>query len=212
MAIQDQLPKSRITLTYRTTINGEQETVNLPLRLLVMGDYSLGTSEDRKTDLETRKLRSVDGRNLDELMKDMKMSANFQVANRINPDVESELNVTLPIDRMKSFHPDEIVKHVPKLKALLLLKTLLVEMQSNIDNRKDLRRELYELFSKPDALKELLNELKGYETMRLPSGETAKADAPAAGAATAKPATGAAAATAAVAATVAAGAKPPAAS
>nr|WP_216623057.1 type VI secretion system contractile sheath small subunit [Corallococcus exercitus] len=206
------MPKSRITLTYRTTINGEQETVNLPLRLLVMGDYSLGTSEDRKTDLETRKLRSVDGRNLDELMKDMKMSANFQVANRINPDVESELNVTLPIDRMKSFHPDEIVKHVPKLKALLLLKTLLVEMQSNIDNRKDLRRELYELFSKPDALKELLNELKGYETMRLPSGEAAKTDAPAAGAAAAKPATGAAAATAAVAATVAAGAKPPAAS
>ena len=215
MAIQDQLPKSRITLTYRTTINGEQETVNLPLRLLVMGDYSLGTSEDRKTDLETRKLRSVDGRNLDELMKDMKMSANFQVANRINPDVEEELNVTLPIDRMKSFHPDEIVKHVPKLKALLLLKTLLVEMQSNIDNRKDLRRELYELFSKPDALKELLNELKGYETMRLPAGETAKTDAPAAAGATAaagKPAAGAAAATAAVAATVAAGAKPPAAS
>lgn len=214
MAIQDQLPKSRITLTYRTTINGEQETVNLPLRLLVLGDFSLGSSEDRKTDLETRRLRSVDGRNLDELMKDMKMSTQFQVPNRINPDVESELNVTLPIDRMKSFHPDEIVKHVPKLKALLLLKTLLVEMQSNIDNRKDLRRELYELFSKPEALKELLNELKGYESMRLPSGEAAKADAPvtAATAATNKPSTGAAAATAAVSATVAAGAKPPAAS
>ncbi|TSC26687.1 type VI secretion system contractile sheath small subunit [Corallococcus sp. Z5C101001] len=213
MAIQDQLPKSRITLTYRTTINGEQETVNLPLRLLVLGDFSLGSSEDRKTDLETRRLRSVDGRNLDELMKDMKMSTQFQVPNRINPDVESELDVTLPIDRMKSFHPDEIVKHVPKLKALLLLKTLLVEMQSNIDNRKDLRRELYELFSKPEALKELLNELKGYESMRLPSGETAKADAPPpAAAATNKPSTGAAAATAAVSATVAAGAKPPAAS
>jgi type VI secretion system protein ImpB len=206
VAIQDQLPKSRITLTYRTTINGEQETVNLPLRLLVLGDFSLGSSEDRKNDLETRRLRSIDGRNLDELMKDMKMSASFQVPNRINPDVESELNVNLPIDRMKSFHPDEIVKHVPKLKALLLLKTLLVEMQSNIDNRKDLRRELYELFSKPDALKELLNELKGYETMRLPAGESAKTDAAAA------PSTGAAAATAAVAATVAAGAKPPAAS
>ncbi|WP_223631790.1 type VI secretion system contractile sheath small subunit [Corallococcus sp. EGB] len=212
MAIQDQLPKSRITLTYRTTINGEQETVNLPLRLLVMGDFSLKSSEDRKQDLETRKLRSVDGRNLDELMKDMKMSASFEVPNRINPDVEAALNVTLPIDRMKSFHPDEIVKHVPKLKALLLLKTLLVEMQSNIDNRKELRRELYDLFSKPEALKELLNELKGYETMRLPAGEAAKTEAPAGAAAAGKPSAGAAAATAAVAATVAAGAKPPAAS
>ncbi|RKH11390.1 type VI secretion system contractile sheath small subunit [Corallococcus praedator] len=213
MAIQDLLPKSRITLTYRTTINGEQETVNLPLRLLVMGDFSLGSSEDRKNDLETRRLRSIDGKNLDELMKDMKMSASFQVPNRINPDVESELNVQLPVDGMKSFHPDEVVKHVPKLKALLLLKTLLVEMQSNIDNRKDLRRELYELFSKPEALKELLNELKGYESMRLPSGETAaKPDASAAAAPAAGKPTGAAAATAAVAATVAAGAKPPAAS
>lgn len=213
MAIQDLLPKSRITLTYRTTINGEQETVNLPLRLLVMGDFSLGSSEDRKNDLETRRLRSIDGKNLDELMKDMKMSASFQVPNRINPDVESELNVQLPVDSMKSFHPDEVVKHVPKLKALLLLKTLLVEMQSNIDNRKDLRRELYELFSKPEALKELLNELKGYESMRLPSGEAAAkpADASTAAPAAGKP-TGAAAATAAVAATVAAGAKPPAAS
>lgn len=213
MAIQDQLPKSRITLTYRTTINGEQETVNLPLRMLVLGDFSLGSSEDRKNDLEARRLRSIDGRNLDELMKDMKMSVKFQVPNCINPDVESELNVQLPIDRMKSFHPDEIVKHVPKLKALLLLKTLLVEMQSNIDNRKDLRRELYELFSKPEALKELLNELKGYESMRLPTGEAAKKDAPASAAAPGSTATPAAPAKAAApaTATVAAGAKPPAA-
>jgi type VI secretion system protein ImpB len=178
VAIQDELPRSRITLTYRTTINGEPETVNLPLRLLVLGDFSLGSSEDRKVDLEARRLRSVSGRNLDEMMKDMKMSVRFQVPNRVNPDAAETLDVELPINRMKSFHPDEIVHHVPKLKALLLLKTLLMEMQSSIDNRKELRKLVYELFSKPEALKEVLAELKNYETLRLPE-QASKPAAPA---------------------------------
>lgn len=189
MSIQEQLPKSRITLTYRTTINGEQETVNLPLRLLMLGDFSLGSSEDRKLDLDARKLRSVNGKNLDELMRDMKMSLRFQVPNRINPDVEADLDVELPVERMKSFHPDEIVNHVPKLKALRLLKKLLMEMQSSIDNQKALRNLVYELFSNKDALKAVLAELKEYESLRLPAksanpapaanGTTAPATAPA---------------------------------
>jgi type VI secretion system protein ImpB len=169
--------------------------VNLPLRLLVMGDYSLGSSEDRKVDLEARKLRSVSGRNLDEMMKDMKMSVTFQVPNRVNPDAQETLDVELPINRMKSFHPDEIVHHVPKLKALLLLKQLLMEMQSSIDNRKELRKLVYEMFSKPEALQEVLAELKSYETLKLPEQKSASAVAPAAAstpAAGAKPATPAA--------------------
>jgi len=177
MSIQEQLPKSRITLTYRTTINGEQETVNLPLRLLMLGDFSLGSSEDRKVDLEARKLRSVNGRNLDSLMQDMNMSLRFQVPNRINPDVEADLDVELPITKMKSFHPDEIVNHVPKLKALRLLKKLLLEMQSSIDNQKALRNLVYELFSNKDALKAVLAELKDYESLRLPARPAISANA-----------------------------------
>jgi type VI secretion system protein ImpB len=171
MAVQDELPRSRITLTYRTTINGQPESVKLPFRVLMLGDFSLGSSEDRKVDLEERKARSVTGRNLSELMKDMKMSVGFQVPNRVNPGAESDINVELPIESMKSFHPDEIVKHVPKLRALQLLRTLLMEMQSSIDNRKELRRVLYELFSKPEELQQLLGELKAYESLRLPEGQ-----------------------------------------
>lgn len=188
MSIQEQLPKSRITLTYRTTINGEQEAVDLPLRMLMLGDFSLGSSEDRKVDLDARKLRSVNGRNLNELMADMKMSVNFQVPNRINPDVEADLNVELPITKMKSFHPDEIVNHVPKLKALRLLKKLLLEMQSSIDNQKALRNMVYELFSNKEALKAVLAELKDYESLKLPKAIPANATPAANGAAATTPA------------------------
>jgi len=171
--IQDKLPKSRITLVYRTTINGEAEDVKLPFRVVVLGDFSLGSSKDRQVDLEERKMRSITGGNLNDVMKDMAMSISFDVDDKLSADGEGKMAVELPINRMKSFHPDEIVHHVPKLKALLLLRKLLLEMQSDIDNRKELRRKLYELFSNKDELKKLLesDQLKSYASMRLPTAE-----------------------------------------
>jgi type VI secretion system protein ImpB len=179
--IQDQLPKSRITLVYRTNINGQEEDVKLPFRVVVVGDFSLGSATDRQADLEERKLRSVTGSNLNELMKDMGMSVSFEVDDKLSADGEGKMMVELPVDRMKSFHPDEIVHHVPKLKALLLMRKLLLEMQSDIDNRKDLRRKLYELFSNKEEVKKLLesDQLKGYASMRLPAVAKTQPAAPA---------------------------------
>jgi len=175
--IQDNLPKSRITLVYRTNINGQKEDVKLPFRVAVLGDFSLGSSTDRQVDLEERKMRSVTGSNLNELMKDMGMSVSFEVDDKVSADGEGKMAVELPITGMKSFHPDEIVHHVPKLKALLLLRKLLMEMQSDIDNRKELRRTLYELFSNKEQLQKLLesDELKSYASMRLPTAKSQSA-------------------------------------
>lgn len=181
MPIQDKLPKSRITLTYRTNINGQEEDVKLPFRVVVLGDFSLGSATDRQVDLEERKLRSVTGSNLNDLMQDMGMSISFEVDDKVSADGDGKMAVELPIDRMKSFHPDEIVHHVPKLKALLLMRKLLLEMQSDIDNRKELRRKLYELFSNKEALQKVLEseQLKSYASMRLPAAAKPEGDKPA---------------------------------
>lgn len=174
MAIQDEIPRSRITLTYKTTINGEAETIDLPFRVMVLGDFSLGSSDDRQKDLEERAPRSINGRNLDSVMKDMKMSLRLTVPNRINPGKEEHLEVELPISKMQSFSPDEVARHVPKVRALLLLKTLMNEMQSNIDNRKELRKLIQEIFSNPGAFRAVQGELKGYDSFQLPAGAAAQ--------------------------------------
>ena len=172
MPIQDKLPTSRITLTYRTTINGQEEEVDLPFRMLVLADLSLGTSKDRKVDLDERKLRSVKPGGLDDVMKDMGMSVEFQVPDKTALGDGESLQVKLPLERMKSFHPDEFVQHVPKLKALLMMRKLLLEMQADIDNRKDLWRTLSELYANPEDIQKLLESesLKGFENLRLPAG------------------------------------------
>lgn len=168
MAIQDEIPRSRITLTYRTTINGEAETIDLPLRLMVLGDFSLGSSEDRQKDLEERAPRSINGRNLDSVMKDMKMNLRLTVPNRINPGKEESIEVDLPITKLQSFSPEEVARHVPKVRALLLLKTLMNEIQSNIDNRKELRKLIQEMFATPETYRAVQAQLKGFEGFELP--------------------------------------------
>jgi len=169
MAIQDEIPKSRLTLKYRTEINGQPEDIHLPLRLLVNGDFSLGSSKDRKLDLEERRLRNMDGRNTDAVMKDMGISLKFTVPNKIDPDKEEDLKVEIPIDGMKAFSPDQVAQNVPKLKGLLTLKRLLEEVNSNIDNRKEFRRLLSDLMGDPEALSRMLEELKGFDSFKLPT-------------------------------------------
>jgi len=168
VAINDEIPKSRLTLTYRTSVSGQPEDVTLPLRLLILGDLSLGTSKDRAADLDQRSVRNLDGRNLDHIMSDMGISVNATVANKIDPDNGDELNISLPIRSMKSFTPAEITKAIPKIKALLLLKQTLIEMQGNIDNRKDFRNKLRAVAGDDQAIAALAEELKGFDALKLP--------------------------------------------
>jgi type VI secretion system protein ImpB len=167
MAVQDEVPKSRLTLRYRTEINGQPQDVNLPLRLLVMGDFSLGTSADRKVDFDERKLRSLDGKNMATVMKDMNINMSMSVQNKIDPDKSEELEVNLPIKSMKSFSPDEVAKNMPKVKGLLLLKKLLLEMESNVANSKDFRKAMTDLYANEASHKALVEQLKAFESFKV---------------------------------------------
>ena len=173
MAIQDEIPKSRLTLRYKTDVNGQPEDVSLPLRLLVANDFSLGSSKDRKVDLDERRIRNMNGKNTDSVMKDMGIKLNFAVSNKIDPDKAEDIQVDIPFDSIRSFSPDQVAKHVPKVKSLLMLKELLQEVISNVDNRKDFRKLLGELMSNEDALAKMMEELKGYESLKLPSAGAA---------------------------------------
>lgn len=81
------------------------------------------------------------------------------------------LDIDLPIANRKSFLPDLLAKNTPKIRALLLLRRLLLEMQSNIDNRKEVRRAIYELYQNPEMLKAVREALAVFQNYRLPTGK-----------------------------------------
>jgi type VI secretion system protein ImpB len=51
----------------------------------------------------------------------------------------------------------------------LLLKKLLLEVQANLDNRKEFRRLLRELASDKEAIAALQKELKGFDDFKVPA-------------------------------------------
>ena len=171
MAVQDEVPKSRLTLRYKTEVNGTPADVSLPLRLMVTGNFSNGTSTDAKLDLDERQHRSLDGTNTDQVMKDMGISLQVAVPNKLDPENEEDINVNLKIDSMASLKPDKIAEQIPKLQGVLTLKKLLEETLSNVDNRKDFRKLLEELMSKPEELEKILAELKEFEHLKLPGSK-----------------------------------------
>lgn len=168
MAVQDETPKSRITLTYKTEVDGETALVNLPLRLLIIGDFSGGTSKDRQLDLEDRKIRSLDGKNTSEIMKDMNIPLNIVVPNKINPRADEDIRVSLSINDMKAFSPQEVAKQIPQIRSLLLLKQLLQELQANVANKKELNILLNKLYADSDSLQNIKENLKDFAVYQLP--------------------------------------------
>ena len=172
MSIQDEIPKSRLTLQYRTTINGAMQDVTLPFRILVLADFSLGSSKDRQEDLADRRLRPLSGKNLGPIMKDMKMTLRCGVKNTIDPDKEQGFEVALPLSSMASFSPDQIAQGVPKIRALMLIKQLILEMQAAADNRRDVRKMLHEIYSRPELLGALRQKLSAFQGMQLPAKQS----------------------------------------
>ena len=168
--LNDEIPKSRLTMTYHTKVEGERiKEVNLPMRFLLMGDLSQGTSTDRAQDLDARQIRLLDGSNLNAVIKDMGMQVKLDVPNRVDPDAEATLDVEIPIESMKSFDPLHVANAVPKLKGLLLVKKLLLEAQAALDNRKAFRGLVQALAQDPKAVEALKKSLKGHAGFEVPT-------------------------------------------
>jgi type VI secretion system protein ImpB len=169
MPIQDQVMKSRITLIYNTVINGEPQPKELPFKFMVAGDFSDGTSKDRKERLADRKPRSIEGGNLRNLIKDMNISLNFRVMNKINPSEEEEIEVSFPIEGIHAFSPKEVAQNIPKVKQLLELKKLLQEGLTALSNTPSLVDAFKALYKDPDARTALKEQLEPLAFLALPN-------------------------------------------
>lgn len=177
MAVQDEVPKSRITLTYKTEVDGEPAVVDLPFRLMVLGDFSNGSSKDRAVDLEERGLRKLDGRNTNDIMKDMGISLDMVVANKVNPNEEG-MRVKLSLNSLNSFSPDEVAKQIPQVRSLMLLKKLLEEIQSNMANKKEFAQLLNKLASSQNLVADLREKLKAFSIYQIPQKNNETPDQP----------------------------------
>lgn len=149
-------PKERINVTFKPATGGAQEEQELPLKLLVLGDFTQ-RADDRK--LEDRKPIGIDKQSFDDVLAKQELSLTFSVPNRLQEGAEDDLAVQLRIDSMKDFNPTSLVEQVPELKKLMALREALVALKGPLGNAPAFRKAIESVLADPDARDRVLNEL-----------------------------------------------------
>lgn len=149
-------PRERVNIVYRPATGDAKEEVELPLKMLVLGDFTF-RPDDRR--VEDREPINVDKDNFNEVLKAQDINVSVTVPNKLSGEPEEEMNVTLKFESMKDFGPEAITKKTPELNQLLELRKALTSLKGPLSNVPGFRKKIQELV-KDDATKEqLLKEL-----------------------------------------------------
>jgi len=162
-------PKERVNIVYKPATGDAQEEVELPLKLMVMGDFTL-RHDDRP--LEDRKPIDVDKDNFNQVMREQQLSLSFNVENCLTEERGEELAVKLDIESIKDFGPEAIANQVPELKKLLELRQALTAMKGPLGNVPAFRKKLKALLEDDAARQRLMDELTAGKADEKTGGET----------------------------------------
>ena len=151
-------PKERVNILYKTEIGGAQEEVELPLNILVMGEYNPKVPEDEKS-LEDRKTVSVDKDNFNDVLEKQNLGLTASVPDKLSSEKDASITVELKFKNLNDFGPEAIVKQVPELKKLLELRNALTALKSPLGNVPAFRKKLQSLLGDESNRAKLMAEL-----------------------------------------------------
>lgn len=150
-------PRERINIKYRPATGDATEEKELPLKLLMLGDYTL---RNDATPLEERKPVQVDKDNFNEVMRGMNLKLDVNVKNTMTDKPDEELAAHLKFDGLKDFGPESIANQVPELKQLLALREALVALKGPLGNMQGFRKKIQDILKDDAAREKLLGEIK----------------------------------------------------
>lgn len=149
-------PKERVNITYKPATGDAKEEVELPLKVLVMGDF---TGSPDETAVEDRQALNVDKDNFDNVLKSYNIKLDTAVENKLAEEPGEEMAVSLDFKSLKDFNPDAIVDKVPELKKLVELRNALKAVKGPLGNIPEFKKKLNDLVSDPGAKERILKEL-----------------------------------------------------
>ena len=149
-------PQERVNIVYQPATGGAQADVELPLKLLMLGDYT-GRHDD--TPLEDRKPINIDKDNFDEVLRNQDLELSVTVPNKLSGKDGEEMAVELKFNSMKDFGPESLVEQIPDLHKLLQLRAALQALKGPLGNIPAFRRKIEGLIGDGVARERLLKEL-----------------------------------------------------
>ena len=150
-------PKERINITFKPATGGAEEQIELPLKLLVVGDF---TQRPDARPVEDRAPINIDADTFFDVMKAQNLALSMTVPNKLDPaNPNGMLAVNFKFNSLDDFTPDNIVSNVPELTKLLELRGALKALKGPLGNVPDFRNKLQSLVTDPATRAKLLTEL-----------------------------------------------------
>ena len=149
-------PKERVNIVYKPATGDAKEEVELPLKTLVVGDFTL---RDDDTPVENRKTINVDKDNLNDVLKAQDLRLKTTVKSTMAEDPDAQLTLDLDFKNIKDFDPDAIVQKIPELKKLINLRDALKALKGPLGNVPAFRKKIQELVKDEGTRARLLKEL-----------------------------------------------------
>ena len=154
-SFQNEVPKARINLKLALHTGGAQKKVELPLKLLTVGDFSNG--KEHRPLAERQKL-DINKNNFNNVLSELNQEVNLTVANTLSGD-GSEEGIKLSFSNIKDFEPEQVARQIPQLRAMLAMRNLLRDLKSNLLDNVTFRKELERILKDPALSDELRAEM-----------------------------------------------------
>lgn len=149
-------PQERVNITYKPATGNASAEVELPLKMLFMGDYT-GRPDPRP--LEDRKPISIDKDNFTQVLGEQNLSLNLTVPDVLSGEKDASMNLNLKFKKLSDFGPEAIAEQVPQLKKLLELRQALTALKGPLGNVPTFRRKIQSLLADPAARDKVMAEL-----------------------------------------------------
>ncbi|MCK5940645.1 MAG: type VI secretion system contractile sheath small subunit [Planctomycetes bacterium] len=150
-------PRERINIKYRPATGDATEEKELPLKLLMLGDYTLRNDE---TPLEERQPVQIDKDNYNDVMRGMNLNLDVNVKNTLSDKDDEELAASLKFESLKDFGPESIANQVPELQQLLALREALVALKGPLGNMQGFRKKIQSILTDETSREKLLGEIR----------------------------------------------------
>jgi len=148
-------PKERINIVYQPKVGDVKQDVELPLKLLVMGDFKSSLDD---TPMEARQTVSINQNNFNDVLKSQNLHLDLDVPDEITG--EGNLSVSLDFQSMNDFEPDAIIENDKSLLKLKKLRDSLVSLKGPLGNKELFKKKLQEILDDETKYKELMKDLE----------------------------------------------------
>ncbi|MDR2573362.1 MAG: type VI secretion system contractile sheath small subunit [Desulfovibrio sp.] len=150
-------PKERINVTFKPATGGAVEEIELPMKVMVLGDFL--QRHDPRT-LPDRKPVSINKNNFAEVMAKQELKLDLAIPNVLqDEESEDEVRVRLNVESMRDFEPGSILEQIPETNKLLRIREALTALKGPMGNMPTFRKALEDVLKDPRQREEIQREL-----------------------------------------------------